>query len=547
VNPANPTALLSWSRRGHLSEFVAMSQATTPTPGIWHLFESQASKNPEGLLAVDETGRTVTYGKAHSKANKLAAELERQGVVAGSVVSWLFPNSLDAVVLSLALSRLCAVQNPLISILRDREIRFICTQAKTQLLVVPATESFVSLAKTVAAEIAGLQVIVLDEMLAELPNRNTSEPKAVAPIDGSTISWYFYTSGTTADPKGAMHTDASMIAGSQGFVDALSIGANDRVSLIIPLTHVGGIIHVIAALLTGGPIVSSSTFDPIATPLYLRGQGATTIPGSTPFVLAYLALAEARPDLRPLFPKARMMLHGGSPKPPHLHFQVKEHFGTAGIISGYGMTECPMAIWNRPEDSDEELSTSEGRPVPGVRLRIVATNGDFEGRDLPIGEEGEIRLHGPQLMRGYVDSSLDVSSFDAQGFFCSGDLGVVDANGRLKVTGRLKDIIIRNMENVSALEVENLIFTHPLVRETAVIGVPDSVTGERVCAVVVPKDAANPPTLLELQTHLIDQGLSKRKLPERLELVDALPRNAMEKVRKVDLRARFSTPVTDQP
>ena len=146
-------------------------------------------------------------------------------------------------------------------------------------------------------------------------------------------------------------------------------------------------------------------------------------------------------------------------------------------------------------------------------------------------------------MRGYVDSSLDVSAFDAQGFFCSGDLGVVDANGRLKVTGRLKDIIIRNMENVSALEVENLIFTHPLVRETAVVGVPDPITGKRVCAVVVPKDAANPPTLLDLQTHLIDQGLSKRKLPERLELIDALPRNAMEKVRKVDLRARFSTPI----
>ncbi len=298
----------------------------------------------------------------------------------------------DAVVLSLALSRLGTVQNPLIPILRDREVRFICTQAKTQLLAVPASESFVSLANTVATDIDGLDVIVLDELLNDLPNRTAAEPLAGAPTDGSNISGYFSTSGTTADPKGAMHTDASMIAGSQGFVVALSIGPDDRVSLIIPLTHVGGIIHVIAALLTGGPIVSSSTFDPVATPLYLRDQGATTIPGSTPFVLAYLALAEARPDLQPLFPKARMMLHGGSPKPPHLHFQVEEHFGTACIISGYGMTECPMAIWNRPEDSDEDLSTSEGRPVPGVTLRIVATDGDADGKDLPIGEEGEIRL-----------------------------------------------------------------------------------------------------------------------------------------------------------
>jgi acyl-CoA synthetase (AMP-forming)/AMP-acid ligase II len=230
-----------------------------------------------------------------------------------------------------------------------------------------------------------------------------------------------------------------------------------------------------------------------------------------------------------------MMIHGGSPKPPQLHFEAKERLGTAGIVSGYGMTECPMLAWNRPEDDDEDLATTEGVPVPGVDVLIVKPDGELAAP----GEEGEVRVRGLQLMKGYVDAALDNDAFDQAAYFRTGDVGRLDGRSRLTITGRLKDIIIRNMENISAAELESLLYDHPKVADVAVIGLPDRQTGERACVVVVAVDASDPPTLAELCEHLLATGLSKRKLPEQLELVDGLPRNAMEKVVKGELRTRF--------
>jgi acyl-CoA synthetase (AMP-forming)/AMP-acid ligase II len=142
-------------------------------------------------------------------------------------------------------------------------------------------------------------------------------------------------------------------------------------------------------------------------------------------------------------------------------------------------------------------------------------------------------------MRGYLDASLDAAAFDEDGWFKTGDLGRIDADGMVTITGRVKDIIIRNMENISAKEIEDLVFTHPAVADVAVIGVPDPKTGERVCAVVVPKDPADPITFDQLVAFCREQGLMTQKLPERLEIVDALPRNPTGKVLKFELNARF--------
>jgi non-ribosomal peptide synthetase component E (peptide arylation enzyme) len=164
----------------------------------------------------------------------------------------------------------------------------------------------------------------------------------------------------------------------------------------------------------------------------------------------------------------------------------------------------------------------------------------LDGVECQVGEEGEIRAKGPQLMKGYLDSSLDAAAFDEEGWFRSGDLGTLDAQGNVRITGRVKDIIIRNMENISAKELEDILFTHPKVTDVAVVGLPDPRTGERACAVVVPASADDPPALQELCRYLLDQGLMKQKLPEQLELVDALPRNPTGKIVKFELRDRFS-------
>jgi acyl-CoA synthetase (AMP-forming)/AMP-acid ligase II len=227
---------------------------------------------------------------------------------------------------------------------------------------------------------------------------------------------------------------------------------------------------------------------------------------------------------------------GAAPKPPRLHSEVKAELGGAGVVSVYGLTEAPFVVLASPSDPDEKLAASEGRAAAGAELRVVAP----DGRACAPGEEGEIRVRGPQICQGYLDAKLDREAFDAEGFFRTGDLGRLDAEGFLAVTGRQKEIIIRNGENISAKEIEDVLTAHPRIAEAAVIGVPDPQTGERCCAVVVPREGAGI-DLPEIARFCREAGLARQKLPERLELVAELPRNASGKVLKHELRRRFSS------
>jgi acyl-CoA synthetase (AMP-forming)/AMP-acid ligase II len=235
-----------------------------------------------------------------------------------------------------------------------------------------------------------------------------------------------------------------------------------------------------------------------------------------------------------LFPHVRTFPGGGAPKPPSLHWDLKEAFGV-GAVSGYGLTEAPVLTMNDARDDDEVLATTEGRAVEGTRLRIVRA----DGAQAAVGEEGEVRARGPQVTLGYLDPALDADAFDDEGWFRTGDLGRLDERGNLTITGRLKDVIIRKGENISAKEVEDLLFTHPKVADVAVVGLPDADSGERACAVVVPAAGRDPLTFEEMTAHLRDAGLITRKLPEQLEVVDALPRNPSGKILKFELQRRF--------
>ena len=237
----------------------------------------------------------------------------------------------------------------------------------------------------------------------------------------------------------------------------------------------------------------------------------------------------------PLFPRLRACMSGGAPKPPEMHYEIQRVLGGRGIVSSWGLTEFPIATYCTFDDSDEMLANTEGRASPGVDIRVV----DLTGRECERGEEGELRLTGPQMIRGYVDASLDAAGFDEQGFFRTGDLGVVLLSGHVQITGRLKDVIIRNAENISAQEIENVLYTHPKVQDVAVIGLPDARTGERCCAIVVLVAGATMLGLPDVAQHCIESGLAKQKIPEQLEIVDSLPRNTMGKILKQELRKTY--------
>ena len=349
------------------------------------------------------------------------------------------------------------------------------------------------------------------------------------------MRWLFYTSGTTADPKGAQHSDASILAAARGMTECLDFGPDDRGALAFPFTHVAGPIWLCSSLLTGGGNIIIEMFDPERTVAVLRRERVTMAGSGTLFHQAYLAAQRKSPGER-LFPYLRNCPGGGAPKPPQLHYDVKNELGGIGIVSGWGLTEAPILTMARHDDPDEKLAHTEGPPMPGVELRVVT----LEGRPAGPGQEGELRARAPQLMQGYLDKAMDADAFDEEGYFRTGDLGVVDAQGYVTITGRLKDVIIRKGENISAKEVEDLLYLHPKVADVAVIGLPDPNTGERCCAVVSVKAGEEPLGFAEMQEFLKGKGLRMQAVPEQLELVDVVPRNPSGKILKHKLQEQFA-------
>jgi acyl-CoA synthetase (AMP-forming)/AMP-acid ligase II len=316
----------------------------------------------------------------------------------------------------------------------------------------------------------------------------------------------------------------------------LDITADDTNAVVFPFTHIGGIGWLFSALAVGFPTVYIERFDPARTIELIRRHEVTMAGAGTPFHMAYLAAQRQLPAGERLFPSVRVYCGGGAPKPPQLHHDIKAEMGGVGIVSGYGLTEAPIIAMGTVHDTDDQLAHTEGRATGTTQLRVVT----LEGAEAGVDEEGEIRAKAPQLMKGYLDASLDEAAFDDDGWFRTGDLGRIDADGMVTITGRVKDIIIRNMENISAKEVEDVLFGHPDIADVAVIGLPYERTGERVCAVVVPADPSNPIGFDEMVAWCRERGLMTQKLPERLEIVDALPRNPTGKVLKFALRDRFA-------
>jgi acyl-CoA synthetase (AMP-forming)/AMP-acid ligase II len=342
------------------------------------------------------------------------------------------------------------------------------------------------------------------------------------PASGAQARWVYYSSGTTAAPKGARHSDRSVIAGSTGVISMIGASSSDVNPIAFPVSHIGG-----AAML-----VLFDNFDPAITPKAIAAHRPTLLGTATPFLVAFLA-AQAEHGDDPLFPDLRGCVGGGAPITAELARRVRETFSVPGVANAWGLTEFPVATSQTPDAAPHLLDHTVGRAVPGVTVRVV----DDAENEVAAGCEGELRLKGPQCFSGYVDTSLNADAFDADGWFRTGDRGRIDAQGNVTVTGRIKDAIIRNAENISAMEIEEVLASHPGVVDVAVIGVPDERTGERVCAVVVGGDDL---TLASLFDHCQARGLSKHKSPERLEIVDALPRNLTGKVLKHELRVRYA-------
>lgn len=503
----------------------ALSSART----LWELVERRARLTPDRPVLL-QGDRSLTFGALRERSERVAAGLYERGVRPGTVVAWQLPTRIETALLSFALARVGAVQTPVIPFYRDREVGFALRESKAAHFAVPG--EWRGFDHTAMAHRLGARDVF--EAYDDLPD---GDPAVLPPppSDGTTVRWIYWTSGTTSDPKGVLHTDRSLIAGGSCLAHALRLSADDVGSMAFPYAHIAGPDYTVMLLLYGFPAVMFEHFTLPAALEEYRRHGVTVAGGSTAFYAMFLAEQRKHPG-GPVLPALRLLAGGGAPKPPEVYHAVVREMGVQ-LTHGYGMTEVPMITMGAPDDTAENLATTEGRPPDGMEIRIV----DAAGASRPAGVDGDVRLRGEAVCRGYLDPAQTAEAFDADGFLVTGDVGHLTESGHLVLTGRVKDIIIRKGENISAKEIEDLLHRHPAVGDVAVIGLPDAERGERVCAVVEQPPGSPGLTLAAVTSYLRGEGLSVHKLPEQLEVVEALPRNeTLRKVLKYRLRERFS-------
>jgi cyclohexanecarboxylate-CoA ligase len=489
-------------------------------------------------LAVLDGDVSLTYAELDARVNAIAGALGRMDVDKGDVVSWQLPNWWEAVALHHGILRCGAVSNPIIPIYRRGEVEFILRQAETKVFVHPAEFRGFDYREMVEEMAPGLpalrqSVVVRGESTSGLDFAHLLEAGAAPEVERAATdpAVLMYTSGTTSDPKGVVHPHATLVRENHGIAAAWSLGADDRVFMPSPLTHVTGLLYgAQLPSMLGTFVVLQDVWQPRAALALIERHRLSFFAAATPFLYGLTHCEDlVERDVSSL----RWIGCGGADVPPGLVREAEERLGCL-VARGYGSTEYPTATQGWVEDPLDARAETDGRPVAGTELKIV----DEEGVELPAGERGELLVRGPERFTGYLVQPADAEVFDADGWFATGDMGSLDVGGHLTIEGRKKDIILRGGENISVKEVEDHLHAYPKIADVAIVAMPDPVMVERACAFVVPAGDEEP-TLPELSEYLRGRGLAIQKVPERLELVDELPKNLAGKVQKFKLRERI--------
>jgi acyl-CoA synthetase (AMP-forming)/AMP-acid ligase II len=483
------------------------------------LLDECAAGRPDRPLLRDVAGETLTVSQVAGLASAAAGWLADAGVRPGMTVAWQLPSHVNAAVVMLALARMPVVQAPVLHLYRCREVCAAVDVARADILLVDES--------TAANAAPGIRTVMVPPDLVRRLRGSLSPSAEVDAHSATEPRWVYFTSGTTGRPKAVHHTDGTLLSAASGYAAHLGVGTHPREvgTIAFPIAHIGGMVYLATALLGDFPVVLIPKVSAADLPRVLAEHQVTVTGASTAFYQMLLAAQLAAPTTELLMPSLRMLIGGGAVCPPEVHKQVHEHL-CVPVVHAYGMTEAPMICVSDATDTDEQLANSAGRPIPGAQVRIAAN--------------GEIELRGENLTPGYLQHEQWADALSSDGWFRSGDRGHLRPDGRIVVTGRTKDLIIRKGENVAPDEIENELLAHPLVDQIAVLGQPDVLRGELVCAVVRRSPRHRDVTLDELCTFLDQRGLMKQKWPERLVIVDEFPLTGLGKVAKSELSRQIS-------
>lgn len=494
---------------------------------------------------------TLSYGELAEKVQRIAVGLARLGVAKGDIVSYQLPNWWQFTALHLACLRIGAVTNPMMPILRRRELEFMLNHAGSKVIVTPGRWRDFDYAGMIAS-LRGAVPKLEHAFVIGGTGEAAFERLHDEPVDGSEAAALFaarrpapddviqvlYTSGTTGEPKGVMHTSNTQISNLWPYIQRLHLTGSDVVLMASPLAHQTGFMYglMMPILLRSHSVLQDIWNAKVAGDVIAK-EGVTFTMASTPFLADLTDEAERRPEA---FASLRMFLAAGAPIPRILVRRARDSMG-ATIISAWGMSENGAVTVTRPEDPPEKSFETDGAALPGMAVRVV----DVNGSPSTVNTEGRLQVRGCSNFVGYLKRP-DLSSTDDDGWFDTGDLARLDADGYVRITGRSKDIIIRGGENVPVVEVEGLLYKHPAVADVAIVAMPDERLGERACAFVTLKPGASL-TLASLVEFLLAQGMTKTFLPEHLEIIEAMPRTPSGKIQKFRLRDAAQSLRADAP
>jgi len=488
------------------------------------------------------TTTRLTYAELARLAERVGIGLARLGVERGDVVSVQLPNWWQFTVLFLACARIGAVMNPLMHIFRERELSFMLAHGEAKVAIVPKLFrgfDFEQMLRALQPKLPALRHVIavggsddasFESRLAgpawerEADAREILERRRLGPDE---VMQLIYTSGTTGEPKGVMHSANTILSNVGPFAERMHLGRDDVVLMASPLAHQTGFIYgLMMPIVLQARAVLQDVWAPRTAAELIRAEGVSFTMASTPFLTD---LAQAVKESGEAVPSLRTFLCAGAPIPGPLVEQARAALG-AKIISAWGMTENGAVTTTLPEDDDARAINTDGRPLPGMELRVL----DADDTPLPAGSIGRLQVRGCSKFGGYLKRP-HLNDTDAEGWFETGDLARLDEAGYVRITGRSKDVIIRGGENIPVVEVEALLYRHPDVAQAAIVAYPDERLGERACAVVVTKpDAAL--DLPALVAFFKAQKVALQYVPERLVLLEAMPTTPSGKIQKFKLR-----------
>ncbi|ANZ40791.1 cyclohexanecarboxylate-CoA ligase [Lentzea guizhouensis] len=495
---------------------------------------------------------TLTYAELERRVDRIAAGLAGLGVERGDVVTLQLPNSWQLLATTLACARIGAVAGPVLPIMRKRELTFMTELTKSPVYIGPVEHrgfSHAQLSEEVAREVASIRERVLvgvagstadlggardfDTALLGEPGTEGAvfgdiEGREAKPDD---LAYVMFTSGTTGEPKGVMHSHNTLHATNRMQIDALHLRDDEVTAMGSPTTHnAGWTWNFTMPLLLGATCVHIDNWDADLMLRVLEEEKVTFFMGAPPFLVDLIdrQRAEGR-DLSSLHTFAT----GSAPIPPVLVEQARDVLGCR-LYALWGMTENGAPTITRPEDPEMRAAESDGSPVPGMEVRIVGE----DGAEVAPGETGRLQVRGATQCLGYFRRpEVYEDNLTADGWFDTGDLARSDGHGGIRIAGREKDVISRGGEKVPVVEVEAALLRHPDIKDVAVVAYPDDRLGERACAVIVPQ--GTPPELPALREHLDGLGMAKQYWPERVEHVGELPTTPSGKVQKFKLREQL--------